>query len=225
MKFIKRLFGQHHDPPAPSTPTPPAPAPAPGDSPESERFRAEGQRLGRDALLLEKEGRGEPVAYWHGLEPGELCISFKHDGTWLNVYLDEVEEGGRVKRDDGPIQSDTPLFGRPHASLPPVDGIFAKGSDAIGLFLDQHGWARDDPYNENFPHPAPGQYERAWQGNCPLYLGGIDAMVGGWNMPWPDDDWHDLLDHELILWTLRDAEPWVEVFKKDGTYVVKQRVS
>ena len=42
-------------------------------------------------------------------------------------------------------------------------------------------------------------------------------------MYWPDDDWHDLINAKLVAWSLRDAEPWVELWKINNEYVVKQR--
>ena len=49
-------------------------------------------------------------------------------------------------------------------------------------------------------------------------------MIGGWHMPCADFDWHELLDSTLLIQTLEDSEPWVEVFMdKEGAYKVIQR--
>jgi len=51
------------------------------------------------------------------------------------------------------------------------------------------------------------------------------AVAGGWNMPWPDDDWNELIDLELVLWTFEESEPWVEVFFDGSRYSVIQRIT
>jgi hypothetical protein len=49
-------------------------------------------------------------------------------------------------------------------------------------------------------------------------------LLGGWHFVWPDDDWYDLLDAELVLWTMK-GEPWIEVWAADGWYRVLERVT
>jgi len=186
-------------------------------------FFKEAEALIKRGVLLKSSLNGNPVAYWHGIYDQGLCISFFHEGKWLNLYLES--DSGFIEFSNEPIKSDHALYAHKYNSLPPVDGIFMKGSDMIGEFLAQYDWSRDEPFNDNFPNPIPGNYEADWQNNCPIYLDGIVAVSGGWHMSWPDDDWVDLIDHELILWTLEDAEPWIEVFRKDGEYKVIKRIT
>lgn len=218
MGIFKKLFGMG------GGGQPPQKRDTPHQSPELDQLIREAQRLVRNGSVLCEDGDGQPSAYWHDVEPGELCISMKHHGAWLNVYLDE-EDGGRVEATDTPIKSATPLYAEPYTYLPHIDVIFRRGSAEVGAFIERQGWTRDDPYNDNFPHPAGAAYERRWQQNCPLYRGEHDVIVGGWPMPWPDDEGPGLIEHELILWTLRNSEPWVEVFHINGNYVVKQRIT
>ncbi|WP_257128506.1 hypothetical protein [Burkholderia sp. MSMB1459WGS] len=110
-------------------------------------------------------------------------------------------------------------------SLPSVDAVFRFGSAAIGAYLDAHGWQRDWGFNGNFKGAAAHDYEREWMAQCPLYTGGVVAVAGGWNMPWPDDDWNELIDLELVLWTFEESEPWVEVFSDGSRYSVIQRIT
>lgn len=221
MRFLKKLFSsserdqQSTNQPKTST----------THSPELDLLQSEASLLSREGIILREEGAGEPIAYWHDLEPGELCISFKNGGVWLNLYLDDEEESGRIESTPEPMTSDTPLFGEPYRFLPHIDTLFQQGSDAINAFLETNGWSREDPYNDNFPHPAAAAYERLWQQNCPLYVGEIDAAINAYQMPWPDDDWDEVGDLDLILWTFRDAEPWVEVYKSGNDYIVKQRIT
>ena len=54
----------------------------------------------------------------------------------------------------------------------------------------------------------------------------IHAVLGGWHVPMPDTDWHDLLDDQLMVFTLRNSEPWVEAWRKrEGAFRVIQRIT
>lgn len=189
-----------------------------------EEFSAEAYRLAKRAVILRFDGAGVPAGYWHGHHEQDLpLISIRNGGRWLNIFLDG--DGGVVEVTDSPITSTQPLFAYECESLPPVDGVFQHGSDAISEFLAANGWDRTDPYNDNFPSDIPAQYERLWQDNCPLYLSDVVAVMGGWHFPWPDGDYHERADQDLVIWTLEGAEPWVEVFKKNGVFTVMQRVT
>jgi hypothetical protein len=142
----------------------------------------------------------------------------------LNVVLNGPLDG-KATFSDTPITSPQPLFGEEYDSLPPVDGVFLRGSDAVGEIIRSKGWERTDAFNDNFPSEVPGEYEGLWQENCPLYSSGIVAVLGGWHFPWPDGDWYDLEPYELVLWVLQEAEPWIEVFNVNGKYLVKERLT
>lgn len=185
-------------------------------------FDIAASKLIRTGCNYQQSGSGEPAAYWHGTEANKLCLSILKDNQWLNIFIDE-HCGGYVEVSDSPIVSDTPLFSSPYSSLPPVDGIFRCGSDEIDAYLERNNWPREEPFNDNFPDAAASEYEAKWQENCPLYQQEVDVVSGGWHFPWPDDDWADYIKNELIVWTLRDSEPWVEVFRSGNNYIVKQR--
>jgi hypothetical protein len=81
-------------------------------------------------------------------------------------------------------------------------------------------------------------YLRNEQADCPLFRDGVTAVLGGWHFSWPDGppnlprlaELNERIDrahgpgclpigetylcdpYRLLLWTLRDAEPWVEVW-------------
>jgi len=188
-------------------------------------FLTEAEKLARPCLVYDLHAKGAPTAYWHGVGPG-LCVSLHLGQHWLNVVLSDDCVGGNVEVSANPTESETPLFEQPGKSLPPVDAVFFLGSDAIRDYLQHHNWPRDEPFNANFPDPIPEDYEKKeWQNNCPVYQRDIALVSGGWHMPWPDGDWYDLVDAELVAWTFLEAEPWVEVFKQGGEYIVKQRVT
>nr|WP_086939855.1 hypothetical protein [Thaumasiovibrio occultus] len=207
-------------------------------------FNREADALLRTGKQFQAQGKGEPAAYWHSNKRGELCVSLAYGDVWLNVYLDEAD-GGYVETVPQPMVSDTPLFSGDYYSLPPLEAIFQLGSEAIAHYLATHDWPRNEPFNDNFPDDLPFEYERRWQDNCPLYQQGVEMVTGGWPFFWPDSDepvlndlscdgaqsalpesnWTRYRDAELVLWTLRDAEPWIEVFKRGDRYIVKQRIT
>jgi hypothetical protein len=112
--------------------------------------------------------------------------------------------------------------------LPPIDAVFARGSEAVGEWIRSHGWERTDRYNDNFKDAAIVlEYQRLWQREFPIYFeSDIHAVLGGWHLPMPDDDWHDLLDEQLMVFTIRDSEPWVEAWRtRTGQFGVIQRIT
>lgn len=191
---------------------------------DSQTFLAEAARLSRSCTVYKQDGMGTPSAFWHGVEPG-LCLSILHDKQWLNVVLGDDSSGGTVETGSQASESDIRLYAQPETSLPPVDAIFFRGTDAVDDYLRHYEWPRDEPFNDNFPDSIPVEYDRYWRTKCPLYRPGISLVSGGWHIPWPDGDWYEFADAELIACTFLDSEPWVEIFKANGRYVVKQRVT
>ncbi|WP_254600160.1 hypothetical protein [Burkholderia contaminans] len=183
----------------------------------------EARRLARPSRQYRFAEDGEPVTgYWHGVEAGALCVSVERDGTWLNVYLDADGASGRVETAAQPVRSECSLCRSDAISLPPIEAVFRFGSAAIDTYLGAHGWQREWGFNSNFKGIAAHDYEREWMAQCPLYTGGVVAVAGGWNMPWPDDE---LVDLDLVLWTFEESEPWIEVFSDGSRYSVIQRIT
>jgi hypothetical protein len=91
-----------------------------------------------------------------------------------------------------------------------------------------NGWERGERYNDSFKDRAlVEQYEDIWTREFPIYFNSdIYAVLGGWHFPCADDDWHDLLDDQLMVFTIRDSEPWVEAWRtKTGQFKVIQRIT
>ena len=108
------------------------------------------------------------------------------------------------------------------------DAVFARGSNAVGDWIHSHGWERTDRYNSDFKDAAiVDAYERDWQREFPIYFeSDIYAVLGGWHFPMADDDWHELIDEQLLVFTLRDSEPWVEAWRtRAGEFKVIQRIT
>ena len=50
-------------------------------------------------------------------------------------------------------------------------------------------------------------------------------MLGGWHMAWPEGDWDELIDKQLIVWTFAESEPWIEVWEDGSRFRVIQRIT
>ena len=186
-------------------------------------FTAEAEKLARTGYLLRKIGSGDPVAYWHAIDEGEPCVSFRSGSRWLTVTLEG--EGGVVRSSEEPCRSRVPLYAEQYVSLPPVDAVFLLGSETVERFLQKYDWPRNEPLNDSFPGEVVYEYEALWQQNCPLYRNDVAAALGGWNIPWPEGDFESLISSELLIWTFEAAEPWIEVFRNGPAHHVFQRIT
>jgi hypothetical protein len=206
----------------------------------------EGRKLTRPCVLLKADGSGEPAARWYDYDRREvdetkhrcwLTVDCRHlpdrpsqlDG-YLTLFTNEQEcEGGYVALTDSwPDRRGTELFARPAAILPPIDAIIALGSATVDRWLAQNKWQRERRYNDNFKdRELVHEYERAWFNDYPVYRDdGTYAALGGWHWPCADDDWHDLIDEHLLIFTVFDSEPWVEAWRlHDGSFRVIQRIT
>jgi len=184
----------------------------------------EAKALARPGLQLVPEGTGAPVAFWHGISFDHPCITLHRDKSWISVSIDNSDSGNVTTHSDMP-QSGLPLYPVPFVSLPPLDALFKFGSGLIERYLHENGWDRSEPFNNNFPDRSAHEYEQAWQSNCPMFSPSIIAVSGGWPFPWPEGDLTSLASSQLVVWTLAESEPWVEVFETNGQLSVLQRVT
>jgi hypothetical protein len=204
-----------------------------------EELIAEGRKLERPCLLLRPHGEGPVVAVWHERNRDEiastghrawLTVDARHVpglpvsvAGYLTIFIDQERcQGGRVEQSASwPKRAGTPLYAHAASVLPPIDAVFARGSQAVADWLASHG-------NENFPGAtAVEKYEDLWMKEFPLYTSDdIYAVLGGWHMAWPEGDWHDFIDGQLMVFTLRDSEPWVEAWHMaSGEFRVVQRIT
>lgn len=187
-------------------------------------LQEEAERLARPAQLLCLEGEGGAVAWSYAARVDGVELAVCHKGKVLTINPHR-RGASQVTVVDRPPSGGTPLFGRAHKSLPPIEGVFMFGSDAIGRWLAENNWEREWGYNDNFTEAAlVGEYEAWWQRLHPFYSGQGVALAGGWHLFWPDDDWYDLVESELVVWTLR-GEPWLEVWAERGCYRVIERAT
>jgi hypothetical protein len=206
----------------------------------------EGRKLQRACMFLRPQRSGPVAAVWYEADDEERETSGQR--CWLtvdarqvpdlplsvagclSVFTDEEScEGGRVEvSPKWPERAGVALYAHPAAVLPPIDAVFARGSEAVGEWLRSHGWERTERYHDNFPDAAiVREYERIWMSEYPLYLkSDIHAVLGGWHWPCADDDWHALIDEQLLVMTVRDSEPWVEAWRtRKGEFKVIQRIT
>lgn len=212
----------------------------------SEQLIEEGRRLQRPCVFLRPQGNGPVAAVWYEIDDDEiestghrcwLTVDARHiPGLppsvtgYISVFTDDEEcEGGRVEISPSwPARAGTKLYAHPASVLPPADAVFARGSEAVDEWILSQGWERSDRDLYRFKDAAiVREYERVWEREFPIYFeSDIYAVLGGWHCPMPDDDWHDLLDEQLMVFTIRDSEPWVEAWRtRTGEYRVIQRIT
>jgi hypothetical protein len=99
------------------------------------------------------------------------------------------------------------LIGTEDVALPPEEALEIYGSEEMRKVLhdpDQVGLL------ESYPE------------RCPLHYAdreGIYAMLGGWHVPWPENDAYDNEPGRLVLWTFKEAEPWLEVWQRPAGHL------
>ncbi|MFO0694487.1 MAG: hypothetical protein U0230_13085 [Polyangiales bacterium] len=184
----------------------------------------EAELLVRNGEQLTPSGIGAPVGWTYPRVSGEPSMAVVVAGRVLCLVPDGNHGAGASYGDAAPAGG-TPLFASPWRSYPPIEGIFLRGSERIGDWLAENRWERTWGYNDNFPdRRVVSEYEAWWQGQHPFYTSTAVAVRGGWHFVWPDDDWLERVDEELVLWTL-SGEPWLEVWARAGGLQVLERTT
>jgi hypothetical protein len=146
------------------------------------------------------------------------CLSvYRVNGGFVAVNDPDLAFG------DSPANGLT-VFGREEASWPPEGAL-----EAYSVGVGPSGFPDLEMLNV---------YLQREQADCPLFRGGAAAVLGGWHFSWPDGpprlprlaelnaridrahgpgclplgETYRCEPYRLLLWTLRDAEPWVEVW-------------
>ncbi len=206
-----------------------------------EQFTREAEALARSCVHLRPtDDPAQAIAVWRGIRGGDevqkhvISVDRRYlpgdarDEGLLSLYIQKNGEPGALFEKGSllDVKGGLPLAGEERRSLPPADAVFRFGSEAVGAWLRELGWERDWPPNSNFKGIAVvDAYEELWQSELPLYTGDAHALIGGWHFPWPDDDWEELLEFNLLLWTFEDAEPWFEVWWHPGSLWAIDRIT
>jgi hypothetical protein len=154
---------------------------------------------GGDGIVPAPSG---PFRHWLSVDCRFLPVGLGPSGGILSVYTNE----------------DDCVAG--HAAYDPT----AKLATAAGHILYAHS-AKPLPPPDALSAEMDDAYIQIWQENCPLYTREAAAVLGGWHFPWPDGDWEELREQRLLVWTLEDSEPWVEVWAELIGYRVIQRIT
>jgi hypothetical protein len=213
---------------------------------------AEGERLAKPSLLLnERPSDTGIVAYWggRGRQGSRLPAGDRHwitlDCAWLANHgirvrgsLGVYEVDSRRKwpmpisldqRPDVPlsrlgIQDGIPLYGHEAPSFPPFEAVCLYGGSVIDEWLDSLGAERTE-YDALVMTELAASYQQEYRKRCPLFRDEYAAVLAGWHTIWPDDEFYIPREMRLLLWTFRDAEPWIEVFERAPNFPIRVRIT
>ena len=194
---------------------------------------SEAHRLVRPCRVLVSQGTGDVAGRWYGEDlPSGPMAGLRR---WMSFRLDLVpgiEDGERriatvytsttegrtsevVLSSDWPDPSGTPLFAVAADSFPPLEA------------LGEYGVNLPPNLRKTSPGSLEGRsFEEEFIKRHPFHSRGPWAILGGWNIPWEDEDWLECSHQRLLLTTVAEPEPWLEVYQlKDGTFTVKERFS
>lgn len=119
----------------------------------------------------------------------------------------------------------TPPAAVPADSFPPFPALCYYGGDRIVTWLKSQNLERHEYWRVR--DEARKEYEDEWGRRHPFTQSGVDILVGGWHFMWPEDDFYTPLEYRLLFLTLRDAEPWFEVWHSPQSrgFEAKMRIS
>jgi len=213
------------------------------DTDTDDLFRL-GERLAQPCLYLSAAVPGQAIigrwggqeavraagtrrAPWFDVSCGWLRQhAFPLEG-YLTIYTPGATERGwlALTAPDGPAPAETAhgvaLAGREGIALPHLDTIEAYIGTAIDTMVHR-GRIRAEQVAAYDKHWWDTTFHSGW------------LTLGGWRMPWPEDDPDDDPttqafyegERRLVLRTFQDAEPWVEVWLDgDGRLDVLPRIT
>ncbi|MBW3598627.1 MAG: SMI1/KNR4 family protein [Planctomycetes bacterium] len=209
---------------------------------------AEGWALARPALRLGAAGEkyaavwgGEGVAappskgewrHWISVACGRLPLNPRGLKGVISIYeqIDDKHMRVRVMHDETRRLPRSPdgakLYGSPFRCLPSIGVVLSQGGKSVRQWLRAQEIWSGDAEGALFEDQEPvDEYEAEFQSNHPHFLGDCDAMLGGWNVVFPDSDWRRLMKRSLLASTFRDAEPWVEAFDSGKSFSAFLRIT
>lgn len=119
--------------------------------------------------------------------------------------------------------SGEPLYATPEPSFPPFAAVCLYGSDRVGAWLREQGFNRHEYWCVT--GELEMEYTLEWQRRSPFFQNAGDVVVGGWHIQW--DDFYMPPERQLVALTLREAEPWFEIWYSRPTmgFRVEERIT
>lgn len=133
---------------------------------------------------------------------------------------------GRQRFNDLAFTEGASLYATLFKSFPPFAALCCHGSERISRWLTSEGYARHEYWH--LRSEIIEEYEQEWMRRSPFYHPGEAVMVvGGWHFLWPEDDYYVPPECRLLFLTLRDAEPWYEVWLglASGGLIARERIT
>lgn len=197
---------------------------------------AEGENLRRPCFTLSVEGKGDIAGYWRGERPdytppalrrhvmtldSQLLVQMGMPMGYASIGFSEVEDERlyNVLRSQQPVTAlgctGLPLYATADTSFPPLEAVCLYGSEKVAAWLESLGLQRHE-YTRAALTPLGRAYDDAYAERCDLFRDNVDVIVGGWHQSWPEDDFYMPLEMRRAVLTLREAEPWYELWQATG---------
>jgi hypothetical protein len=183
-----------------------------------------------------KEGYGGRDGYTHRITidcewlanqgiriQGSLGV-YDVDPKWRRPVPIQVDPQRTKSLEQLKLSDGVPLYGHEALSLPPIEALCLYGGRVVERWLRSLGLDHTD-YDQLAGTELGELYNNEYQKQSPLFSDEYAAVLGGWHAIWPDDDFYIPREMRLVLWTLRDAEPWIEVFERAPNYPIRVRTT
>lgn len=165
--------------------------------------------------------------HWCSLD----CSLFSHITHkltgWLSIFRKPGFQDWSFKNDqlnfDPQISNGILLAAFFADSLPPPAAVLIYGDDLLQQWFD-----KNDIFDERrFLQTSLGtRYNEMYQKSCPLYQDtDVFIQIGGWHAAWGGMANYNEFGDQLMLWTFRDFEPWVELWPSDSSFRIIARIS
>jgi hypothetical protein len=142
-----------------------------------------------------------------GVRQGPVSLFEWESATYGTSY--RVESDSRLHFKDLSFNGEA-LYATPEPSFPPFTAVSLYGSDRVAAWLKDLGLSRHDYWQVT--DGLVTQYMDEWTRRSAFIRIAGDVIVGGWHVLWPDDDFYMPPELQLVALTLRDAEPWFELW-------------
>jgi hypothetical protein len=142
-----------------------------------------------------------------GVRQGPISL-FEWEST-TDETSNRVESNSRQHFKDLSFSGEA-LYATPEPSFPPFTAICLYGSERVAAWLKDQSLSRHDYWQVT--DGLVSQYMDEWTRRSAFIRMAGDVIVGGWHFLWPDDDFYMPPELQLVALTLRDAEPWIELW-------------